>query len=294
MRLGPQYTPIFMKQFPTLFAPSQGKSGREKCVPVPGAAPQRPALSTCAAAKLNPPPVYRPADQGPGGAAINRQVAGAMVPPQVYRPALGSSPAAQRKVNAPIVLQGIQEKSAPEAYKPPAAVQPKIAPPPIAGAAMGNAHRPAVAVPVPRSIVQLMQHSYGTRLKDKQQVLPGQVHSPPPQGFTLVGKYELMGQSVDTNAKIYQRQATLKNGKKGRLLWWEYPLHQIDDFVYTGDRDTDIRDCNAKMQATGYTWHHAGWPIDEQQGTMQLVPTDEHAALGHIGGVLISKGEVAG
>jgi len=98
-----------------------------------------------------------------------------------------------------------------------------------------------------------------------------------------------MGQGVDTDAKIYERQVTLADGKSGRLLWWEYPLAQIDDFVYCGDRDEDIASCNHTRSQSGYTWHHAGWPIDEQKGTMQLVPTDEHSNLGHVGGVVISN-----
>jgi hypothetical protein len=143
-------------------------------------------------------------------------------------------------------------------------------------------------MPQPRATVQPMMT---TRSSTKAAAAPtGVVHSPPPPGFALVGKYVLMKQGVDKDAKIYQKTVTLADGKSGTLLWWEYPLYQIDDFVYHGDRQTDINDCNRKCEKEGYTWHHTGWPIDEQHGTMQLVPTDEHSVLGHVGGIVISKG----
>ena len=88
------------------------------------------------------------------------------------------------------------------------------------------------------------------------------------------GKYSgLSGQAVE-ESEIYVKEY---NGKI--FLWWAKPLCQIDDFLYFGDRDEDIDECNKTMMKSGYTWHHTGWPPDEQQGTMQLVPTGDHSVL---------------
>jgi hypothetical protein len=80
--------------------------------------------------------------------------------------------------------------------------------------------------------------------------------------------------------------------RKHLFLWWAEPEYQIDDFVYLGDRDSDIKDCNQICEKKGYTWHHTGYPHSEQSGTMQLVPTDEHAAIKHWGGVSIAAGKL--
>lgn len=106
------------------------------------------------------------------------------------------------------------------------------------------------------------------------------------------GKYKgLAGQPVDEE-EIYVMEF------KGKiLLWWKDPAMQIDDFVYTGDRQKDIDECNIALRKSGlnldarYTWHHTGYPTLQTHGTMQLVPTEEHACLPHIGGVAISKGQ---
>jgi hypothetical protein len=81
--------------------------------------------------------------------------------------------------------------------------------------------------------------------------------------------------------------------KKKVFLWWQAPAAQVDDYVYFGNRDEDIKDLQANHQdLKGYTWHHTGYPHEESAGTMQLVPTDEHEALPHVGGVAISQGKI--
>ncbi len=76
------------------------------------------------------------------------------------------------------------------------------------------------------------------------------------------------------------------------FLWWSKPAKQVDEFVYFGDRADDIKHCNSTYGSkSDYTWHHTGYPQEESYGTMQLVPTEEHDALPHYGGVYISKGE---
>jgi len=105
------------------------------------------------------------------------------------------------------------------------------------------------------------------------------------------GKYSgIQGKAVDETG------IWVKEYNGGILLWWESPVRQIDDFAYYGDRQQDIDACYAKvgyklMQGLGSacTWHHTGYPHTEASGTMQLVPTNEHAALSHIGGMSISK-----
>lgn len=106
------------------------------------------------------------------------------------------------------------------------------------------------------------------------------------------GKYGgLVAQAVDEEG-IYVMEF------KGKiLLWWKEPAMQIDDFVYTGDRQKDIDECNVALRKDGrnldarHTWHHTGYPTEQTHGTMQLVPTEEHACLPHIGGMAISKGQ---
>jgi len=105
------------------------------------------------------------------------------------------------------------------------------------------------------------------------------------------GKYSgLVGQPVD------ETEIWVKEYKGKILLWWTKPKLQIDDFTYFGDGQQDIEACNAEMAqhmrgiSGSYTWHHTGYPIEESGGTMQLVPTNEHSSLPHIGGAAISKG----
>lgn len=99
------------------------------------------------------------------------------------------------------------------------------------------------------------------------------------------GKYSgLKGTGVDETG------IWVKEYGSSVLLWWEKPLEQVDDFVYTGKSQEDINDCNQVKMKAGYTWHHTGHPADEAYGTMQLVPTVEHERLSHVGGASISRG----
>ena len=101
------------------------------------------------------------------------------------------------------------------------------------------------------------------------------------------GKYSgLSGQAVDESG-IYVKEY---NGKI--LLWWASPACQIDDFVYYGDRQKDIDHCDTVMKKHNHTWHHTGEPAEESYGTMQLVPTDEHSVIPHVGGAAISLGKI--
>ena len=64
-------------------------------------------------------------------------------------------------------------------------------------------------------------------------------------------------------------------------LWWCNPEEQVDDFVLTGARHSDVAGLGG--DDAGFTWHHCA---DYGGGTctMQQVPTDEHASWGHVGG----------
>lgn len=140
-------------------------------------------------------------------------------------------------------------------------------------------------------------HTYNFRQRTPKVVAPGQGI---PSGYTRLdvfnstinkyGKYSgLSGQPVDESG-IWVKEF---NGRI--LLWWATPTKQIDDFVYTGDSQMDIDACNAATGGivAGYTWHHTGHPAEESYGTMQLVPTNEHDKLPHVGGSAISKGKYA-
>lgn len=123
-----------------------------------------------------------------------------------------------------------------------------------------------------------------------------------PKGFTRLDAFNA---SINKNSKYGGLKDRVVNDNeiwvmeyKGKiLLWWEKPKLQIDDFVYTGSSKRDIDDCNAQMARqmgnldVRYTWHHTGYPPEETHGTMQLVPTDEHESLTHIGGAAISQGK---
>jgi hypothetical protein len=56
-----------------------------------------------------------------------------------------------------------------------------------------------------------------------------------------------------------------------------------------GPRCRHAHDCKIQKDEGGYTWHHTGYPQDDEAaGYMQLVPKDEHAAISHYGGASIA------
>lgn len=132
-----------------------------------------------------------------------------------------------------------------------------------------------------------MKSNYGTRSKSRgAQGTTATLGVP--SGYTRLSNAFLLSKGIEGNPEIYH---TEYNGKK--LLWWGNPSVQIDDFVYFGDRDADIRECTRlKGCPSGYTWHHTGCPAEEDHGTMQLVPTNEHSKIPHWGGVAISLGKL--
>jgi hypothetical protein len=156
--------------------------------------------------------------------------------------------------------------------------------------------------------------SYPLRSKDvkKQVAAPLSV----PSGFTRLDAFNsdqnknskypgIKGKLTAAVEKgIYVREFKVGTNKFGDkcviLLWWEKPAYQIDNFLYTGKPADDIRDCDVQLGYSGkqalnltcqHTWHHTGEPAQQSCGTMQLVPTDEHEALSHLGGSSISTGK---
>jgi hypothetical protein len=143
--------------------------------------------------------------------------------------------------------------------------------------------------------------SYSLRSKDAQKTVI--VAAGVPTGYT---RLDVFNSTVNKNGKYkgLSGRVVAEDGiwvleYKGKiLLWWEKPAYQIDNFIYTGESKGDIDACYAKighkkMEALGskHTWHHTGYPAEESHGTMQLVPTDEHESLTHIGGAAISLGK---
>lgn len=139
----------------------------------------------------------------------------------------------------------------------------------------------------------IVQRSTRYNLRSKQEKsAAGGAAGPVPEGYLNLDEFDKktrykynLASRVENSAEIYAKLI------EGRVyLWWKNPNKVVDDFVYFGDRDTDISELNRKHGAiAGYTWHHTGHPLNESYGTMQLVPTDEHCNLPHVGGIFISK-----
>lgn len=155
------------------------------------------------------------------------------------------------------------------------------------------------ARPAPHSPVAQPMHARGPSqqlqpmklrsAKRKDRSSSGSQRRDAPPGYSPISKSyksSLRGKvGGSTENEIYYK---LYKGKV--LLWWVYPLEQIDDFVYFGDRQDDIDDCDSHRRESGYIWHHTGYPHEEASGVMQLVPRTEHEALPHYGGIFLSKG----
>lgn len=137
-------------------------------------------------------------------------------------------------------------------------------------------------------MVQLMDYNLRDRTPKTTQV------EGVPEGYVNLDDFDkttsyryALASKVGNPTEIF---AKLVNDKV--FLWWSKPEMQVEEFIYFGNRDKDIEDCNSTYGSkSGYTWHHTGYPHEVEYGTMQLVPTDEHNALPHYGGVYISKGE---
>lgn len=137
-------------------------------------------------------------------------------------------------------------------------------------------------------------HTYGLRDRSKRRASgvdrPGdQTNRAVPDSFTLGTAL-----SIGLLANIFRGDNTLagkvavyRTRSNRTMLWWVRPLRQVDNFVYTGDRQDDIDDLDATVGSRrGYTWHHTGYPLnDRSAGTMQLVPTEEHRAIAHVGAI---------
>jgi filamentous hemagglutinin len=77
--------------------------------------------------------------------------------------------------------------------------------------------------------------------------------------------------------------------KEGFPDFKPYTIKEVRVQGLTGNRRADTilanRAAGLKERPAGYTWHHC-----EDAETMQLVPSDLHAAVNHTGGAAILKG----
>jgi hypothetical protein len=87
----------------------------------------------------------------------------------------------------------------------------------------------------------------------------------------------------------YRNVLANKTGNRWRLWWTNVPTVRI---TYANDRETDFMRARMEFRnkygsgasESAKTWHHTGVPLDDQTGGyIQLVPTNEHQALAHIG-----------